>query len=71
MLKSIKNRVAKVGVVLGSVVASGAAMAGDYTTEIAQAQTEAVANQSAVIGAVIMVAVVGFGAAAIVAWMRR
>ena len=59
---------------LVAVVAAGssvAANAADYSTQISAAGTEANANQALVMGAVIALAVIGFGVTALVSWMRK
>ena len=54
-----------------ALLASSAAFATDHTTSITGASTEAQANNVAAVGAVIAVAVIGFGVGLIVMWMKR
>lgn len=61
----------RAGTVLALAGTSVAANAADYTTQISGAATEANANQTAVITAVIALAVLSFGVGALLAWMRK
>ncbi|WP_340677871.1 hypothetical protein [Paraglaciecola sp.] len=59
-------------VVLGSALFTTAMVnAADYTAAVGAAQTEAEGNVGAATLAVIGVAVVGFGVAAVIGWMRK
>ena len=63
----------KTKVVAGStaLLASGASFAEDYTTQITAAQTDGSTNVIAVIGAVIGIAILGFGVSSMIAWFKR
>lgn len=69
-LNSVKTFGKKSAVALTAMGTSIAANAADYTAEIGKAGTEGSANLTAVIGAVIAMAVVGFGVSALLKWMR-
>jgi len=71
IMNILKNKMAKAGLVLTSVTASGAAFAQDYTTEITAAATEGNANVLAVIGAVIGIGILGFGVGSMLGWFKR
>jgi len=59
-------------VLVGStLVASVGANAADLTTEIAAAGTEGTGNVTAVIAAVIAIAILGFGVNAVLTWFRK
>lgn len=69
-MKTVKSFATKSGVFLATAGTSIAANAADYTTQISAAGAEANTNQAAVITAVIALAVIGFGVAALLRWMR-
>lgn len=71
MKNILKNKMAKAGLVLTSVAASGSAFAADYTTQITAAGTEGNTNVLAVIGAVIGIAILGFGVGSMLGWFKR
>lgn len=71
MLKNILNIAVVVSLAFATAFTSLTVQAADYTTEIGAASTEASANVSAATVAVIGLAVIGFGVAAVVAWMRK
>ncbi|XPF92674.1 hypothetical protein ACM9HF_11555 [Colwellia sp. RE-S-Sl-9] len=54
-----------------TALVSGGAFAADYTTEIATASTEGSANVTAVILAVIGIAILGFGVNALTGWFKK
>ncbi|WP_338593342.1 hypothetical protein VXM60_10470 [Shewanella khirikhana] len=53
-----------------SLLATGSAMAADYTAQIQAVQATAETNQAAVAGAVIAIAAVSFGLGLLVRWLR-
>ena len=69
-MKTVKSFAKKTALALAAAGTSVAANAGDYTTQIAAAGTEATGNQTAVITAVIALAIIGFGVGALLKWMR-
>lgn len=69
-LNSVKTFGKKSAVALTAMGTSIAANAADYTSQIGAAGTEANANQTAVITAVIALAVIGFGVGALLKWMK-
>ncbi|WP_042149676.1 MULTISPECIES: hypothetical protein [unclassified Pseudoalteromonas] len=71
MKNILKNKMAKAGLVLTSVTASSVAFAQDYTTQITAASTEGNTNVLAVIGAVIGIAILGFGVGSMLGWFKR
>ena len=71
MKNILKNKMAKAGLVLTSVAMSASAFAADYTTEITAAQTDGQTNVAAVIGAVILIAITGFGVGSMLGWFKR
>lgn len=71
MKNILKSKLAAAGVVASSVVASGSAFAADYTTQITAAGTEGNTNVLAVIGAVIGLAILGFGVGHMLGWFKR
>jgi len=71
MKNILKNKMAKAGLVLTSVAASGSAFAADYTGQITTAQTEGSGNVTAVIAAVIGIAILGFGVGSMLGWFKR
>jgi hypothetical protein len=70
-MNEAKSLLKKLGVVGVAIGAPASAFAADYSTVITAAQTDATANQSLVMGAVIAVAVISFGAAAFLMWLRK
>lgn len=68
---ALKQFGSKLAIGGGALGASSTAFAADYTTLITQAQTDATGNQSMVIVAVISVAVLSFGAGALLIWLRK
>ena len=68
--KQAKKYAGKGVAVAVASVSSVAVQAADFTTEIGAASTEASGNQTAVITAVIGIAVIGFGVGAVVSWMK-
>jgi hypothetical protein len=60
--------VAAVALVAGS---SAAVQAADYTTQIATASTDGTGNVTAVIAAVIGIAILGFGVGSMMGWFKR
>lgn len=69
-LNTVKTFAKKSVVALAAAGTSVAANAADYTTQIGAAGGEANANQTAVITAVIALAVIGFGVGALLKWMK-
>lgn len=69
---SVKAKKASTVIAAGgtALMASGATFAADYTTEITAASTEGSANVTAVIGAVIGIAILGFSVKAMVSWFQ-
>lgn len=65
--KNLKRGLVVVAAAGTSVVAN----AGDYSTQIAAASTEASTNQTAVILAVIGIAVLGFGVTALMSFLKK
>lgn len=61
----------KIAIGGSALAASFAASADDYTALITQAQTDSTGNQTAVITAVIAIAVVTFGAGALLRWLNK
>ena len=59
------------GCATGAATLAPSVFAVDRTTEITSASDEAKANYVAVIGAVFAIAIVGFGFAALLGWLRR
>ena len=72
LMKLVRNpgTAVKVGIA-GALASPAMCFAEDYSALITGAGDDANANQKLVIGAVIALAVIGFGAAAIVAWMKK
>ena len=68
LAKHYGSKIAIGGSTLG---ASFVAFADDYTALITQAQTDATGNQTGVITAVIAIAVVTFGAGALLRWLNK
>lgn len=68
---NFKNVKSKTAAALVLLAASGASFAEDYTTQITAAQTDGSTNVIAVIGAVIGIAILGFGVSSMIAWFKR
>jgi len=71
IMQNLKTNLKRGAVALVAAGSSVAVNAADYTTQIGAAGTEANTNQAAVMGAVIALAVIGFGVTALVSWMRK
>jgi hypothetical protein len=61
----------KIALALVTTGVSGASMAADLTTQITAASTEGTGNVTAVIAAVIAIAILGFGVNAVLGWFRK
>ena len=61
----------KLAVIGSTVLASVGANAADLTTQIGTASTEGTGNVTAVIAAVIGIAILGFGVNAVLSWFRK
>ena len=70
-MQNVKSNLKRGLVAVTAFGTSIAANAGDYTTEIGSASTEATANQTAVILAVVGIAVLGFGVSALLSFMKK
>lgn len=70
LFKAARKYGSKIAVAGSALVAAGA-QAADQTALITAAQADAAGNQGAVIAAVIAVAVIGFGAAALLHWLHK
>lgn len=70
LFKAARKYGSKVAVAGSALVAAGA-QAADQSAIINAAQSDATANQGLVIGAVLAVAVMGFGAYALLKWLGR
>jgi hypothetical protein len=68
MVKRGKKYVMATG---GSALVAAGAQAADHTALITTASTEGGANVVAVIGAVIGIAILGFGVSAMISWFKR
>ena len=68
-LMSLKGKT--VAVFAGVLGSSAAAQAADYTAQIGTASTDGTANVTAVIAAVIAIAILGFGVSAMMGWFKR
>jgi hypothetical protein len=68
----LTSKKAKVAAGLTAVAGSSlTAQAADYTTQITQASTDGTANVTATIGAVIAIAILGFGVGRMLGWFGR
>ena len=69
---AVKAKKASTAIAVGgtALMASGATLAADYTTQITAAQTEGTGNVSAVIGAVIAIAILSFSVKSLIAWFK-
>jgi len=65
------NKFLKTALVSSALVGSFSAFAADYTTEITSASSEATGNSTAVITAVIAIAVIGFGVGSLLGWFKK
>jgi hypothetical protein len=71
MKKLLKSKKARLAAVLTAVAGSSfAVQAEDYTTQIGTAVTDGSGNLTAVIAGVITIAIIGFGVAAMLKWMK-
>ncbi|MGR5144745.1 hypothetical protein ACQKPX_24145 [Photobacterium sp. DNB23_23_1] len=70
-LSTAKKYGSRLAVVAGTAATSIAVQAGDYTSEITSASSEASANQTAVITAVVGLAVIGFGVGMFLKWLNK
>jgi UDP-N-acetylmuramate-alanine ligase len=73
MLKlKFKNAKSKAALALSLVAGSSfVTQAADYTTQITAAGTDGTTNVTAVIAAVIGIAILGFGVASMLGWFRK
>lgn len=70
MFKAARKYGSKIAVAGSALIAAGA-QAADQSAIINAAQSDATANQGLVIGAVLGVAIIGFGAYALLKWLGR
>ena len=71
VLKFVKKNGQFVLAGVSTALFSVASMAGDQTAAITTAQTEGTANVTAVIGAVLAIAILGFGVNALLNWFKK
>jgi hypothetical protein len=71
MKNFLKSRKARLGAALTALGAStSSALAEDYTAQIGTAVTDGSGNLTATIAGVITIAIIGFGVAAMLKWMK-
>ncbi|WEM43902.1 hypothetical protein PTW35_09040 [Photobacterium sp. DA100] len=70
-LSTAKKYSSRLAVVAGTAATSAAVHAGDYSSQIATASSEANGNQTAVITAVVGLAVIGFGVSMFLRWLNK
>ncbi|WP_299013264.1 hypothetical protein [uncultured Photobacterium sp.] len=71
MKEKFQKYAPRAGVVATSLFVTVAAHAGDYTQQLSAAGGEATANQTAVVGTVVGLAVVGFGVGMLLKWLNK
>ena len=67
----LKTRKSLISVATASLFVSVSSFAADHTAEITAAATEGSANVTAVIGAIIGIAILGFGINALLSWFKN
>jgi len=70
-MQTLKTNVKRGLVAVAAAGSSAAVNAADYTGQLGTASTEANANQTAVILAVIGIAILGFGVTALLGFMKK
>jgi len=69
--RKAKNKSKVLAAAGSALMISGGAFAADYTSQISTASTDGSANVTAVIAAVIGIAILGFGVGSMMGWFKK